>query len=75
MSFKHNYIAAPSVALLAEGNGSKRDENNKTNPAPQQGNQREKAPNQGLSKDDDLMGRFDRMFLGEKPGGAGSGGP
>ena len=75
MSFKHNYIAASSVALLAEGNGSKRDENNKTNPAPQQGNQREKAPNQGLSKDDDLMGRFDRMFLGEKPGGAGSGGP
>ena len=75
MSFKHNYIAASSVALLAEGNGSKRDENNKTNPAPQQGGQREKAPNQGLSKDDDLMGRFDRMFLGEKPGGAGSGGP
>ena len=43
MSFKHNYIAASSVALLAEGNGSKRDENNKTNPAPQQGGQREKA--------------------------------
>ena len=43
MSFKHNYIAASSVALLAEGNGSKRDEDNKTNPAPQQGGQREKA--------------------------------
>ena len=67
MSFKHNQIVASSVALLAEGNGAKKDEDNKK-PGSQQG------ANGNRSKDDDLMDRFDRMFLGDNPGGPGQGG-